>query len=197
MKSLETSKVAVYLRVSTAEQNLDGQREAVERWLSGNGITDAVFFEEKISGTKMDRPIFKQLQQAIFNGEIKTVVCYKLDRLSRNQRDGINLLHDWLEKGVRIVSVTQQMDFSGAVGKFVANILLGLSEMENSTRRDRQADGIQAAKRRGAYKGRVAGSKVYDPSRIQELKDKGLTHKEIATALGCNPKTIQRALRTA
>ena len=56
------------------------------------------------------------MQQAVFMGELKTIVAWRLDRLSRNQRDGINTLADWCEKGVRVVSVTQQLDLSGATG---------------------------------------------------------------------------------
>ncbi len=53
------------------------------------------------------RLAFEQMQKAIFKGLVKTVVVWKFDRISRRQRDGINLLADWCDKGVRVVSVTQ------------------------------------------------------------------------------------------
>jgi hypothetical protein len=120
----------------------------------------------------------------IFNGEIQTVVCWKLDRVSRCLRDGINRLADWCDKGVRVVSVTQQLDFSGATGKLIASVLFAVAEMEQETRRERQAAGIAAAKEEGKYKGRKPGTTKAAPRRAIQLRAKGLSDREIATALG-------------
>jgi DNA invertase Pin-like site-specific DNA recombinase len=86
-------------------------------------------------------PAFDRLQKAIFTGRTKTVVVWKLDRISRCQRDGVNLLADWCERGARVVAVTQQVDLSGAVGRMVASVLFGLAEIESEYRRERQAAG--------------------------------------------------------
>ena len=58
---------------------------------------------------------------------------WKLDRISRRQREGVNLLADWCERGVRVVVITQQLDLSGAVGRLVASVLFSLAENENSS----------------------------------------------------------------
>ena len=86
------------------------------------------------------------------------VVVWKLDRLSRRQRDGVDLLADWCDRGVRVVAVTQQIDLSGAVGRMVASVLFGLAEIESEYRRERQAAGIAVAKERGIYRGRRPGT---------------------------------------
>jgi DNA invertase Pin-like site-specific DNA recombinase len=86
------------------------------------------------------------------------VVAWKLDRLSRRQRDGINLLANWCEQGVRIVIVTQEIDLSGTVGRLVTSVLFGLAEIELEFRRERQAAGIAVAKRKGIYRGRKRGT---------------------------------------
>jgi DNA invertase Pin-like site-specific DNA recombinase len=108
--------VAVYVRVSSAGQNEAGQRAEIERWLTGNGINrdDVHWYVDKKSGDTLKRPEFERLQSAIFAGEVGTVVCYKLDRLSRSLRDGINTLAEWCEKGIRVVSTSQQLDFHGS-----------------------------------------------------------------------------------
>ena len=106
----------------------------------------------------LKRPAFDRLQKAIFAGTVKTVVVWKLDRISRRQRDGVNLLADWCERGVRVVAVTQQIDLSGAVGRMVASVLFGLAEIESEYRRERQAAGIAEAKERGVYRGRERGT---------------------------------------
>ena len=132
----------------------------------------------------MERKEFRRLQEAIFNGEIKTVVVWKLDRLSRSLRDGINTLCDWCDRGLRVVSVTQQIDFNGTVGKMIASVLFAVAEMEQETRRDRQRAGIEAAKERGVYTGRKPGTTKAKPRRAKKLREKGLTLDEIATAMG-------------
>jgi DNA invertase Pin-like site-specific DNA recombinase len=189
--------VAVYLRVSTVGQNLDGQRAEIQRWLDGNGVADAEWFIDKASGTTLKRPAFERLQKAIFNGEVKTIVCYKLDRLSRSLRDGINILADWCEKGLRVVATSQAIDFNGALGKMLAAVLLGVAEMEMELRRERQAVGIKAARARGVYIGRKAGTTKSQPARAKELRAKGNTPKEIARALGVSRPTVFRYLREA
>ena len=186
---MSSTKVGVYIRVSTVEQNLDGQRLSIQTWLDGQGLT-AVWYEDKSTGNNLDRAAFTALQQDVFNGKVKTVVVYKLDRLSRSLRDGINVLTDWLDAGIRVVSVTQQLDFSGATGKLIASVLFAVSEMETETRKERQADGIKAAKAKGVYKGRAKGSSTVDSGRVRELKAQGLKVTEIATSLGISRQSV-------
>jgi DNA invertase Pin-like site-specific DNA recombinase len=189
------SKVAVYARVSTVGQNLDGQRAEIQRWLDGNGITDAEWFIDKSSGTTLKRPAFQRLQKAVFNGEVKTVVCYKLDRLSRSLREGIEVLCEWCDRGLRVVAVTQQIDFNGTVGRMLGAVLLGIAEMEQETRKERQAAGIKAAKSAGVYLGRRAGTTKAKPARAVALRARGLTVEEIAASLGISERTAFRYLK--
>ncbi len=191
--------IACYCRVSTRHQKNDSQRAEITRWLAGHGIDSSQirWFEDKESGKTLVRPAFDELQQEIFGGGLKTVVVWKLDRISRRLRDGINLLGDWCEKGIRVVVVTQQIDLNGAVGRMVASVLFGLAEIELEYRRERQAAGINVAKERGVYRGRVKGSYKSTPARAVELKGRGLTAKEIAAALGISERTAFRYLDDA
>ena len=178
----------------------DRQSEARDRrWLDGNRIDQAKvgWFEDKESGKTLKRPAFDRVQKAIFAGSITTVVVWKLDRISRGQRDGVNLLADWCERGVRVVAMTQQIDLSGPVGRMVASVLFGLAEIETEYRRERQAAGIAEAKKRGVYRGRDRGTTKAPPSRARELRGRGLTVQEIATALGVSRRTALRYLASA
>ena len=188
---------AIYIRVSTVGQNEAGQRREISRWMKGNGVkdADARWYLDKETGDNLDRPAFQQLQAAIFAGEVRTVVVWKLDRLSRSIRDGINTLCDWCDKGLRVVSVTQQIDFNGTVGKMIASILFAVAEMEQETRRERQAAGIAVAKEGGVYKGRKRGTTKAKPHRAKELRGKGLSLDEIATALNVSRMSICRYLK--
>lgn len=184
---------AAYLRISTTDQNEAGQRAEIDKWLAGNGLK-AAYYLDKETGDNLDRPEFARLQADVFAGTVKTVVVWKLDRLSRSLQDGINTLCDWLGRGVRLVSVTQQLDFSGAAGKLIASVLFAVAEMEQQTRRERQAAGIQIAKANGVYKGRVPGTLKADASRAADLRKRGLKDSEIASALGVTRRTVQRYL---
>ena len=122
--------MACYCRVSSPRQKTDSQKAEIMRWLQGCGIASSAvqWFEDTETGTTLRRPAFERLQHAIFAGTIRTVVVWKLDRLSRRQRDGVNVLADWCERGVRVVVVTQQLDLDGAIGRMVASVLFGLAE---------------------------------------------------------------------
>jgi len=191
--------IAVYVRVSTTGQNIDGQRREIERWLKGNvGDGEEVrWYIDKASGNNLARPEFERLQRDIFHGEIKTVVCWKLDRLSRSLRDGINTLADWCDKGLRVVATSQMIDFNGSLGKMLAAVLLGIAEMEQEVRRERQAAGIAAAKAKGVYIGRQKGTTKSIPRRAQQLRDKGLTAEEIANSMKVSVRTVFRYLETS
>jgi DNA invertase Pin-like site-specific DNA recombinase len=192
--------VAVYVRVSTASQNEVGQKDDIKRWLDGNQLPaeTVLWFIDKTSGDTLDRPAFEKLQSSVFNGEVSTIVVWKLDRLSRSLRDGLTVLCDWIERRIRIVSVTQQIDLNGTLGKLLASVLLAFAEMEQETRRERQAVGIRAARERGVYKGRKPGSTKAAPLRALKLrKERNLSDQGIADVLKVSLRTVQRYLRIA
>lgn len=188
--------IACYCRVSTRHQKNDSQKAEIERWLQNHhlDLSAVRWFEDKDSGTTTQRFAFEQMRKAIFEGQVKTVVVWKLDRISRRQRDGINLLADWCERGVRVVSVTQQIDLSGAVGRMVASVMFGLAEIELEYRRERQAAGIKIAKKAGLYKGRHKATTKAAPERAKTLQAQGLTAAEIANAMAISKRTVFRYL---
>lgn len=188
--------IAAYVRVSTNRQKDDSQRHEIQKWLDANGINPELveWYSDTVTGKSMVRPEFQRLQRDIFSGKVKQVILWKLDRLSRRLKDGIVTLADWAEKDVKIVVVTQQIEFSGAIGKTLAALLLGLAEIELEFRKERQMAGIEVAKKRGVYKGRKPGTKKARPNRVKELRDRGLTILEISTALGLSERSVYRYL---
>lgn len=152
--------IAAYLRVSTAQQKHDSQRADIERWLSGHGHDPASieWFIDTESRRHLDRPALKRLQAAIFNGEVKTVVIWKLDRLSGNLRDGVNIVADWCKQNVRLVAVQQQLDLSDKIGEIIAAVLFGIAAIELESIKERRDAGIAVAKARGVYKGGKKGA---------------------------------------
>jgi DNA invertase Pin-like site-specific DNA recombinase len=89
--------IACYCRVSSAREKTESQKPEIRRLLQSNGIAPSTveWFEDKETGRTLKRPAFDRLQKGVFAGAVKTVVVWKLDRLSRRQRDGVDLLADW------------------------------------------------------------------------------------------------------
>lgn len=195
----QSKSVACYVRVSTVGQNEAGQRAEIECWLTGNGVEPGAvrwYVDKGKSGDNLKRPAFERLQRDVFAGDVGTVIVYKLDRLSRSLQDGMNVLCDWCKVGLRVVSTTQQIDFNGTIGQIIANVLLGIGQMEQETRRERQAAGIREAKKAGKYLGRKHGTtKAKDPGRAADLRAKGLTVLEVAKSLGVSRNTVFVYLR--
>jgi DNA invertase Pin-like site-specific DNA recombinase len=122
---------------------------------------------------------------------------FKVDRIARRLREGLNVLCEWCDRGVRFVSVTQQVDVSGTMGRMVAALMLGFAEMEWEYRAERQQAGIAVAKRQGVYTGRQSGTTKAKPDRAKELRDSGLAAPEIAKAMGISIRTVYRYLGDA
>jgi DNA invertase Pin-like site-specific DNA recombinase len=139
--------IGVYLRVSSPKgQKTDSQRAELEAWLLHQRYKRVQWFEDRESATTMQRDAFQQLQAAIFAGQITTVIIWKLDRLARSLKEGVNVLADWCQRGVRVIAVTQQIDLSGPLGQMIASLLFGIAEIELHHTRERQAAGIALAK---------------------------------------------------
>ena len=191
--------IACYVRVSTKGQKTDSQVAEIEKWLVANGYNPEVvkWYEDKETGKNLNRPALTRLQADVFAGTIKTIALWKLDRLSRRLGDGINLLAGWCEKNIKVVIITQQIELSGAVGRMLSALLLGLAEIELEYRRERQEAGIQVAKRQGKYRGRKAGTTKALPTRAIELRRQRLKIKEICQALMISKGTAIRYLKMA
>jgi DNA invertase Pin-like site-specific DNA recombinase len=106
----------------------------------------------------------------------------------------VEVVCDWCQKGIRVVSITQQIDLSGTVGRMVAGVLFAIAEIELQHIRERQAVGIAIAKKKGIYIGRMLGTTKAKPERARALKKQGLTYKEIATALNISERTVYNYL---
>ncbi len=190
----------IYLRVSSRSQQVKSQRHQIERYLSANKADTARWFvDDGISGSVMDRPALDSLKRAIFLGEVDTVVVYSLDRLARDAVEGMVMIADWLRRGVRLIVITMQMDFSGEVGQMVASLLLHIAQMERTRIRERQAAGIAASQAKGKrWGGRRPGTGLKaDPKRVLALRSRGLTNREVASALNVSTRTVIRMARHA
>ncbi|HEM8614032.1 recombinase family protein [Citrobacter amalonaticus] len=135
-----------YVRVSTNEQNTDLQREALER----SGCEQ--IFEEKMSGTVANRPALKKLLRTLKEGD--TLVVWKLDRLGRSMRNLVLLVDELRQRGIHFRSLTDSIDTSSPMGRFIFHIMSALAEMERELIVERTLAGLAAARAKGRVGGR-------------------------------------------
>lgn len=115
----------------------------------------------------------------------------RIDHLARSLRDLQNIVHELREKGVHLKATEQPIDTSTAAGKAFLSMLGVFAEFENNLRRERQIEGINAAKARGVYKGRKPSIK---PDEIRRLRKEGLGATAIVKKLGVGRASVYRVL---
>jgi DNA invertase Pin-like site-specific DNA recombinase len=138
-----------YALVSTIDQDLALQRAALKA--AGCGVVRAA---EKASGMRRSgRTELQVLLDFLQRGDTLVVTC--IDRLARSLRDLQDIVHELKEKGVKLKATEQPIDTATAAGKAFLDMLgIFADEFETNLRRERQLEGIAAAKARGVYKGR-------------------------------------------
>jgi DNA invertase Pin-like site-specific DNA recombinase len=119
-------------------------------------------------------------------------VVHKLDRLGRNTRDVLNLVHELDERGACLRVLEPAIDTCGPMGRMVLTVLGMVAEMEFSFIKDRQRAGIEAAKAKGVYKGRPP---TFDRARIIQLRKEGMGASDIAKVVGCKRGNVYKALK--
>lgn len=199
-------KTAVYLRVSTDTQTVDGQRHEISARLPQYG-TDAEsvlwFIDEAEDSRTLDRPALDKLRKAVAAGKISTIVIQAIDRIGRNTINNLRLLEEWTAAGVKIISLLEGIDFGGPTGVFMATIFSACAEMFLKHNKERQAAGIAAARVRVAkglqkdwHKNKKRSPKTAaKEKRAWELSTQGFRWTEIGQALGVTPWWAQLLAR--
>ncbi|MBO9457209.1 recombinase family protein [Paracoccus sp. R12_1] len=174
-----------YARVSTADQDLTIQREA----LKAAGCD--VIREEKRSGTKLGgRDELQTLLEFMRDGD--TLVVTRLDRLARSMDDLTTIARQLQERGVTLRATEQPVDTGSAAGRAFFQMLGVFAEFETNLRKERQAEGISKAKAAGVYKGRKP---TINASEIKRLRDaEGLGATQIARKLRVARSSVYRVL---
>jgi len=161
-----------YVRVSTNEQNTDLQRQALER----AGCEQV--FEEKMSGTVANRPALKKLMRTLNEGD--TLVVWKLDRLGRSMRNLVLLVDELRQRGIHFKSLTDSIDTSSPMGRFIFHIMSALAEMERELIVERTRAGLAAAREKGRIGGRRPKLTAEQWAQAGRLISNGVDRKQVA-----------------
>ena len=176
-----------YIRVSTQEQNLDLQIDA----LKAAGCEQC--YQEKLSGSKMNRPELLQALKALREGD--TLGVWKLDRLGRSLKDLLGIISDLQQRGIGFLSISDKLDTGSASGKLFFHIFAALAEFESSLIQERTKAGLAAARARGRNGGRpqkLSGKEVAKARAM--LTDPTITKTEVARHFSVTRATLDRYL---
>ncbi|MGZ0656008.1 recombinase family protein [Coraliomargarita sp. W4R72] len=180
-----------YARVSTNDQNLDLQLDA----LKAEGCSR--IYQEKISGSKSDRPELNKLKENLREND--TVVVFKIDRLGRSLKHLIETVAEFDNMGAKFKSLQDPIDTTTSQGKLIFNIFASLAEFEREMILERTNAGLQSARARGRIGGRPKGlsEDAENKARICEslYKEGRLTANEIAKNQSISKATLYKYLR--
>lgn len=179
-----------YGRVSTLDQSLEAQRDALAR------AGASKIFVEKITGTKASRPELDRMREMMRNGD--TVLITRIDRLGRSARDLLNIVSEFEANGITLKVIEQNIDTSSSEGRLFFTMVAAFAEFEHSIMVSRTKDGLAAARARG----RVGGRKPkLSPSQVNRLmqvfSEQKMTVQEVASMFGISRPTVYRLVKSS
>ena len=173
-----------YVRVSTKEQNTARQEELMKLL-----EVDRVYID-KMSGKDMERPFLQEMMNFVREGD--SVVVESISRFARNTKDLLELTEQLNSKHVQFVSQKENIDTNTPAGKFMLTIFGAVAELEREYIRQRQKEGIEIAKEKGKYKGRLAKQLDTFDEIYQQWKSGNITATFASEQLNVSRSTFYR-----
>ena len=178
-----------YARVSTLDQNLDLQIDAL------NQAGCKKIFQEKITGTKLKREQLKNAIDYLRAGDV--LVIWKLDRLGRSLKDLLLIVNELNQKEIGLKSLHENIDTTTPTGKLIFHIFASLAEFEKDVIKERTNAGLKAARARGRVGGRPKKLTDKQLTLLKTLhQDKNTSLSDISNILGISKKTIYNYLNS-
>ncbi len=193
-----TKHIAIYVRVSTRQQDQRSQEPDLKRW-AGSQDGEVQWYRDTATGTRMERPGMTKLLADMRAGKLSAVAVWRLDRLGRTAK-GLTALFDELrERGVGLVSLRDGLDLSTPAGRLMANVLASVAAYETEVRAERVLAGQAAARAAGkrwggSKKGRLIKVAKEQLTIVRRMKAEGAKVTSIAKATGLSRPTIYRLL---
>ncbi|EAV2253162.1 recombinase family protein [Salmonella enterica] len=173
-----------YVRVSTADQNTDLQRSALE------AVGCKIIFEDKASGKNARRSGLQTALEMLLPGDV--LMVWKLDRLGRSIRDLISLVAGIQDKGANFQSITDSINTSTPSGRFFFHVMGALAEMERELIVERTRAGLAAAREKGRHPGRPRRISAHEWARAEWMLAAGMSRRSVAKEIGVVEKTIYK-----
>ena len=174
-----------YARVSTGDQNLDLQRDALRN------ASCHTIYEETVSGKSVHRVELENCQKALRKGD--TLVVWRLDRLGRNLPDLVKIIAELENQGIAFESLCEKIETGSAAGKLVFHVFAALAEFERNLIRERTKAGLAAARARGRKGGRKPSLNEKDIREIKSLlRDPQAQVSDVAKKYGVSRTTLYK-----
>ena len=179
---MSEKKAAMYVRVSTDEQETDMQEVELREYCEKRGWSCVLYRDKAQSGAKNDRPALKQMLSDMRRRRFDVVVVWKLDRLARSLKQLLIIGEECRSLGVDLVSLRQNIDTTLPAGRLTFQILGAVAEFERELLRERVKAGMAQARRTGKHVGRPA-LRTFQPldiERMRELRSNGTSVRRLA-----------------
>lgn len=149
-------KAIIYIRTSKIDQHPENQGIELKKYCENNNILYDLYEERE--STRKSRPIKHMVMNLLRNKDYDTLIIWKLDRWGRSIQELIMDLNELTDKGIQIISLKENIDYSTASGKLFANMLSAFADYEREIIRERIMLGLMRAKHQGKQLGRPKGS---------------------------------------
>ncbi len=186
-------QAAVYLRVSTLDQDPESQGREVRAFLAARGWEIVESYQDVgISGSKARRPGLDRLLKDAWRGRFQAVVVWDLSRMARSTLNALQLLQEFQEMKVRLIAVKQTFDTDTPLGRAFFTLAAMFAELEREILIERVRAGMARARAEGKRIGRPV--RWVNIDELQRLRAAGRSIREIARALGVPRSTIAKRL---
>ena len=175
-----------YARISTDDQNLDAQLDALNAAGAGR------IFADRISGSARHRPELDRMLDQLREGDVVAVTKY--DRLARSLRDLLDIVQAIRDRGAGFRSLAEDIDTTTPAGRLVFHVFASIAQFERERISERTREGLEAARRRGRVGGRPPALSVAQKAEVRRMRDDELRPlPEIAQLFRVSVKTVRRA----
>ena len=188
--------IAIYIRVSSDQQDLRSQEPDMKRWVEAFADgTPVRWYQDKVTGKTMNRPGWQQLESDMNAGKITKIVVWRLDRLGRTASGLTTLFDELRDRKINLVSLKDGLDLSTPAGRLMAGVLASVAQYETEVRGERVLAGQAAAKAEGktwggSQKGRRIKVNQDQEATIKRLREERVPVAQIARAVGLSRPTV-------
>lgn len=203
-------RVALYVRVSTASKSRKGdtvafdqdpavQEAPLRQLIAQRGWQVHEVYSDRMSGSRERRPGLDRLMADAKRGKFDVVVVWRFDRFARSVRQLVNALEEFRGMGIDFVSHQEAVDTSTPMGKVMFTVIAAMAELERSVIRERVIAGLEHARQRGTKSGKAMGRPrvIFRRDRAIEMRNSGMSWREIAKELGVGATTVRRVFESS
>lgn len=192
-------RVAIYCRVSTADQSCERQERELKEYAARAGWEIAGIYKETASGTKNDRAKRKEVLALAQARKIDVILVTEMTRFGRSTQDLMEQLQKLMSVDVSLIAQTGfTFDLTNPQGKLIASIMASLAEFERDVIAERVKSGLANAKAKGVKLGRQTGDNVVQDkveARVIAMVAEGLSYRATADKLGISPTTVLKIMK--